>query len=373
MHFSKSLLSAALAVSAVAALAQDPPAPDAEPKAEESRGLQDLEATVDELIEQEGEPTVPERGTPRLEETRPLEVEQVEPQPRRESEPAEPESEPTEPAPAETAPAEAAEAEPETGTPPAAPPPSRPMLLMPLTPEQLTTLDRNAERGRLLITIARAGIIATEDMLSRVSDPAGAGIAGWIAEPEGNGVGVTFYAESEDGPRAVYRASVNGGRVVERNIYLAQDRPTLNPIEARMAAARAATEGLDHEACGGAPFNVLVVPPTSAGAPVTVYQTSPPTRPGHFPLGGHFRTIVAADGTIAETRGFTNSCLDVAAPAMPAGVPARPIGVTHLLDPLPTEIHVFLSQMMGRPLLVAAGEPTRVWLVTPERIAEVRP
>jgi hypothetical protein len=40
---------------------------------------------------------------------------------------------------------------------------------------------------------------------------------------------------------------------------------------------------------------------------------------------------------------------------------------------MPTEIHLFLAQLVGRPLLVATGEPQRVWLVTGERIAEVRP
>nr|MDQ4086904.1 hypothetical protein [Pseudomonadota bacterium] len=85
-----------------------------------------------------------------------------------------------------------------------------------------------------------------------------------------------------------------------------------------------------------------------------------------------FRTTVSADGSIAETRRFTNACLDVEVPPVAPGQQPRPLGVTHLRDPLPVEIHVFTALLTGRPLLVATGEPERVWLVAGDRIAEVR-
>jgi len=183
---------------------------------------------------------------------------------------------------------------------------------------------------------------------------------------------VTFYGEGDGGPRAIYRASVLGGRVVSRNVHLGADRPALNPLQARMAAARAATDALAHRACSDQPFNVLVVPPPAVGAPVDVYQISAPAGRGRFPLGGHFRSTVAADGSVSASRGFTNACVDIESSPVTAGQQPRPIGVTHLLDPMPTEIHLLVAQLIGRPLLVATGEPHRVWLVA-DRIAEVRP
>jgi hypothetical protein len=45
--------------------------------------------------------------------------------------------------------------------------------------------------------------------------------------------------------------------------------------------------------------------------------------------------------------------------------------LTHLLDPLPNEMHVFLSAWTGHPLVVVAGDPQRLFAVTPEGIAEV--
>lgn len=269
--------------------------------------------------------------------------------------------------------AEAPPTETEAVTPAPAPSATPAPRAPPLTRVERTQLDRTAERGRLLISIAQAGILATQDMLTRISDPEGAGIAGWIAQPQGNGFGVTFYADGDDGPSAVYRTSILGGRVVSRDIYLSGDRPALNPVQARMAAARTATDALDHQACTDMPFNVLVIPPAGPDAPIDVYQVTPPAERGRFPLGGYFRTTIAPDGSVAEDRALTSGCAFIEAAPPAEGERPAPIGVTHTLDPMPGEVHLFLAQLVGRPLLVATGEPQRIWLVTDERIAEVRP
>ena len=142
----------------------------------------------------------------------------------------------------------------------------------PLTRAEISELERATERGRLLIAIARAGILATQDMLTRISDPEGAGISGWIAEPAGNAMDVTFYA-SGDEPVAIYRASVTGGRIVSREVFLGTDRPALTMIQSRMAAARAATDRLDNQACSGQPFNVLIVQ-RDGNADIDVFSTA---------------------------------------------------------------------------------------------------
>ncbi len=259
---------------------------------------------------------------------------------------------------------------------PAPPPPPRPApqrAAGPLTRAERATLDAAVQRGRLLAAIDHAGRVATQDMLARVSDPAGAGISGWLAEPEGNAVSVTFYAEGTAGapPAAVYRASILGGRVTAREIFLAGSRPPLGTHLARMAAARRATEALDHQPCSGDAFNVLVVPPAAPDAAIDVYQISPQTARGRYPFGGHFKSTIASDGSVAAQRGFSNSCLDVEAAAPAAGTPPAPLAVTHLLDPLPTELHVYLSIWTGHPLVVVAGDPQRLFAVTGEGIAEV--
>ena len=279
--------------------------------------------------------------------------------------PAPPPAEQPAPAPSPPTPAPA---------PPATTPPARPAIAMPpepLTRAQLAELRAAAARGRLLGMIERAGRAGTQDMLSRVPDPAGAGITGWIAEAEGNGVAVTFYADAATGPVIVYRVTLNGGRVVNRDIHLAGTRPPLNPLQARMAAARATTARLENRPCGSEEFNVFVVPPLTADGTIDVYQISPQMQRGVYPLGGHFRTSVAPDGSVTASRGYTATCVNITANDPAPGMRPAPVGVTHLMDPLPQDIHAFLSAWTGHPLLVVAGDPQRVFAVTPDGIGEV--
>jgi hypothetical protein len=259
-----------------------------------------------------------------------------------------------------------------TSTPTATPVPvARPSgPVAPPTSEEREQIRRTAVRGRLLFDLARAAQLTTRDMLSRISDPAAAGIAGWVAAPEGNGLTLVYYADGAEGPEAVYRAQVVGGRIATRDMFLPGSRPALTPTLARMARAREAVAELDRRPCpADAEFNVFVVPPATAEGPVEVYKLSPQLRAGHYPLGGHFLATVAPDGTVASVRDLALTCLDLEAPAAPAaGARPAPVGVTHLLDPLPTEIHVMLALWMNRPLVVATGEPERVWAVAQGRI-----
>jgi hypothetical protein len=335
------LTASAAALLAVNALAQDTPPPagnEAEP------GLSGLSNTV------EGLQDPPPQDAPQ-----PDAPQQVTPQPEAQA-----------PAPEPTPPPEPA---------PTPAPPPRPVLTgppQPLSRAELGALDAALQRGRLLGLIDRSGRFATQDMLSRISDPNAAGIAGWIAEPEGNGVAVTFYADGDPGPVIVYRVTILGGRIVSRDVHIAAaGRPPLNPIQARMAAARAATGRTENRPCAGEDFNVFVVPPATADGTIDVYQISPQTRRGFYFLGGHFKTSIAPDGSVAATRSFTNACLDTAVAEPAAGARPAPIAVTHLLDPLPQEIHVFLSIWTGHPLVVVAGDPQRMFAVTPDRIAEI--
>lgn len=241
----------------------------------------------------------------------------------------------------------------------------------PPTAEERQRLVAAGQRGILLFEIARAAQLTTQDMLTRVPNPSEAGITGWVATPEASGtMTVIYYAETPAGPVAVYRGSVAGNRIASREVFAGVDRPALNVTQRRMAVARAAVATLDRQPCGGE-FNVFVVPPASAEGPVEVYKLSPQTQRGRYPVGGHFLATVAPDGSIASTRAFTNRCVDLELPVALAGAPRRPLAVTHLLDPLPTEIHVFLSLWMNRPLMVATGTPERLWAIERGRIGIV--
>lgn len=335
-------LIAAAGLCGLAALAAAQNAPPAEP-APPQGGLSDLAATVNELTDEQ-----------------------------REQERADSATQPEAPAPQPQAPQPAAEAPTATPAPAqAVPAPAR--FVPPLTAAQRAEIESIAERGRLLIAIAGAGQVATQDMLSRVPNPTEAGVDGWIAEPEGNGVTVTFYHEQDDGPTAVYRANVLANRVVSRDVFLGTYRPALSRQQARLVAARDATERLDSRPCTTQPFNVFIVPPARAGAPIEIYRMSAPAERGRFPLGGHFKAVVNADGAIASQRTFVEGCPMMELGETPAaGQAPRPIAVAGNADALPNEIQVLISRMTGRALLVTTGDPPRQWLVAGDRIAEVR-
>lgn len=329
------LIGAAATALAVSAYAQEVPA---EPPAE---GLSGLSATVESLED----PQASDSSEPAVS-----------------SEPAEP-LEPSEP------PAEATVAADESGPSAAEPRVAAPP---PNSAELSAELGNRASRGRQLFAVARAALLATQDMLSRVADPEAAGITGWVAEPEGNAMAVTFYGDGDLGPVAVYRARVLGGRAVSRDTYLAGQRPALTGTALRLALARTATGSEEQRPCTAQPFNVVALPPETPEAPIHVYRISPPESPNRLPMGGHFRSTVGADGAVVEARAFSRGCLNVELDEVPPGSQAGPIAVTHLLDPLPTEIHVFLSLFSRRPLVIAAGDPTRLFMVAGDSIREIR-
>jgi hypothetical protein len=346
------LLTAAFATATAAAQDAPPPEPDA--RAAPNTGLSDLNQTLNGLQDQ------------------PAEAEQAPPaqsseEPSAEPDEADEDAAPDQAAPAQEPPAEATDEAGESAAPPAAT--GAPGT--PLTREQTARLARAVARGRQMTAIARAGLVGTQDMLAHVSDPDGAGIDGWVAEPQGNAMLVTFYAGEDADRKAVYRVNVLGTRAVSRETYLEPaERPSLTPAQARLARARAATDGLDHRPCAGQVFNVLVIPPVAVNAPIDVYQLSPQTERGHYPLGGDFVTRVSSEGEVMDSHALAETCTDVTPPAIAPGTPPAPIAVDETIDSLPNELHVFFALWTGHPLAVSASR--RSWRVTGESIIEAQ-
>ena len=251
----------------------------------------------------------------------------------------------------------------------AAPAPAQPVPSP--TAEETAKLTAIGVRGRLLFDLDRAAWVATDDLLRTVRDPAAAGVQGYVVESDGAGFAVTFFGGAAGRQAGIYVARVADGRVVSSRLLPAAERIVLTPAQIRLAAARsAATRTIQERPCTGRPFNAAIVPPSAPEAPVEVYLTSPQTETGVYPFGGHFLVTVGADGRVLSQRKFTNSCMNMALPraSRRRGTPAAAV-ITHLLDPTPTEIHVFLSLSMAKPVYVMTGEPRRIWAVDGAAIA----
>ena len=116
-------------------------------------------------------------------------------------------------------------------------------------------------------------------------------------------------------------------------------------------------------------MNSVVLPPRRPDEPIYVYLLTPQTDGNAVPFGGHYRATVGADGKVSEIRPFTNTCI-----AMPLKPPKGPkpvaLVITHLLDDVPTEIHVFSSYVAHMPVMVGTRDG-RVWAVDRGLIAIV--
>jgi hypothetical protein len=236
------------------------------------------------------------------------------------------------------------------------------------TPDERRQLDWVAQRGRLIFDLDRAAWVGSDDMLARVPDPAGQGISGYIVERDGDAQIITFFGGAEGAPVALYRGRVERHEVVSRQVFAEDARPALTPVQRRLAGVRNMAGRLGRQPCGNAPFNTVVIPPETLDGPIDLYLLTSQTREDQWPLGGHYRFTIAADGSVQSSRAFTRSCVTLGADA--AETQERPVAlfITHLLDPIPTEIHVFTSLTAHLPLGVRTGTPVRTWWVAGDRI-----
>jgi hypothetical protein len=235
---------------------------------------------------------------------------------------------------------------------------------------EAAALSEIGQRGRLLFDLDRAAWVATDDFAAKAGDLSKTGGKGYVTEREGEGFVVTFYAGEPGSEVAIYVGHVAGRRLISGRLLTGGDRIPLTPAQARLAAARRAGQAAGLRPCTAAPFNVTAVPPSSADQPLELYLTSAQIENGVYPFGGHYLVTVGPDAQVLSARKFTNSCVNMPLPSTgPAGaVPAAAV-VSHVLDPIPTEIHAFMSITIGKPVYVVTSDPERIWVVNGESIA----
>jgi hypothetical protein len=236
------------------------------------------------------------------------------------------------------------------------------------TPAERERLDRALQRGRLIFEIDRAAWVTTDDIRAHRGD-VGA-VRGWTVERDGTGYAVTYFAGEGDVRPAVYRGRVENNRVVSREVFSADTRPPLTAVQRRLADARRAVGLMNQRPCTNAPFNAVVIPPATPDEPAEVYALTAQTDSTSYPFGGHFLGRISAAGELLSQRAFTRACLNML-PQPPAGNQPAALVVSHLLDPTPTEIHVFMSIWVALPVYVLTGD--RTWEVTGDRIRLVDP
>lgn len=222
------------------------------------------------------------------------------------------------------------------------------------------------KRGTAMFWYDRAAWVTTDDMRARLDPARGPEVGGWIVVPAGTGYHVYYHGQGPFADRIVYEADVLGNAVSNARIWPRDKAPRLPSEASAMARAlriarKAIAARAEWRPCANAMFNTIVMPPAADGS-VDVYFLTPQTEAGSVPFGGHYKLVVSAAGTVVESRPFTRACLEMdSRQSAPVGTEA--LSLSHMLDPQPTEIHVFQQYAIGMPLFVLTTANNLVWKV----------
>lgn len=244
--------------------------------------------------------------------------------------------------------------------------------------EELAAAKAAQERGAEIYAYDQAAWHST-DALRQDLDERGlsqdafvkAGFAGFIVEPAADGLLLaTYYGKQRDQYFAMARYWMRGQKVVRGGLLKVGEDLALSPLALTLIATRErlveAAIADEVRVCGRTRFNSVILPPRADGT-IPAYLMSSQEVAGTFPSGGHHLYVFDANGKVVSHRAFTKSCVLVNWKDLPED--AAGYGVSHLLDPQPTEIHVFISLMMPMPLFVITDQNKYLWQVDEGKIS----
>ena len=201
------------------------------------------------------------------------------------------------------------------------------------------------------------------------------GAEGYIVEPGENGALITtFYGVKDDRRFAIARYTTSSDGSIAGGFIEPNSAQKLSLLADHMVDARekamAAMANSDFRLCSESPANTLVLPPDNKGV-ISVYILTSTDMAGVYPAGGHYRFDYDAEGNRIAERRFMNTCFPLDTRPK-GGQSPEMVFLTHLLDPQPTEIHVFVSKNIPVPLVVGTVSSKRIWGVIQGRIEYIR-
>lgn len=240
----------------------------------------------------------------------------------------------------------------------------------PAAPSAEQRIAESASIGEWLYVFDRAAWVSADALTAAIPKAQLTAIGGYVVEvPEAQTLRVTYYRGDGESAQAFFVADVRGGKLIHQQLLTTP--VALTAAQAALARARTVAaeqaRARGYRPCTAAPFNTVVLPGRSGG-PTAVYLLSAQTDAASYPMGGNYRVVVSAEGRVLASRPYSVSCLNLTVPKLPKG--ATPVGfmVSHVLDPVPTELHVFASYNLRAPLFVSTADK-RVWRVEGSKIA----
>ncbi|VTU19724.1 hypothetical protein H4CHR_00442 [Variovorax sp. PBS-H4] len=231
-----------------------------------------------------------------------------------------------------------------------------------LPPDQEAAAVQSAEvMGKAVFQHERAIATATDAVLKTPAFRNDTRVRGWITEEHDGLITVTFVDRR---PAALYRVAVSTEDDKVRELTTLDQPSPLSPFEAGAAAARELAVGSGFQPCAEQ-YNTVVLPADASQVPHRWVVYLLPVASGNqtVPLGGTYRVITEGASVIAQ-RAFTRSCLTLRQDRRAAG-----LYVTHVLDNIPTDAHVFWSLWAREPMFVGTPDG-RVWAVKQGKITQ---
>lgn len=235
-------------------------------------------------------------------------------------------------------------------------------------PEDKIALVQEAEQlGRMIYEKDRHAAKAADIMLGEIQNPQETGIEGWVIVEEKDRYSVIFINPNTNPYTTPFQV------VFEKDMhpYLVKNKRPATNLEAAMFRARQQALAAIEQHCSDQ-YNTVVLPAPD-GQGWLAYALAASTDPSVIVAGGHIRVTVSPDGNeIISQRNFTNTCLQIPLPPdLPGGKKPSACFLTHLLDNVPAEIHVFLTLSYQIPCYVMTQDGSR-WYVEDGKISRVQ-
>jgi hypothetical protein len=232
-----------------------------------------------------------------------------------------------------------------------------------VTAAEAALLQQALDRGRLIYAYDQAAWHGTDDLVAKLPDYQSR-VGGWIVDGPAEAPELVFFDKA--GTRPVYVARFRDGELVSSQVFGA-DAGELSASRRKLIAAReAALAALGKskvKRCSKAAMNSVVLPPAAPGEPTLVYFLEPQRVMDAIPFGGHYLFPVDPSGRVGAMRRFTKTCIEISRVSVGnEGEELVSLLITHLLDRVPTEIHVFSSLAARLPVWVGTRDG-RIWQV----------
>jgi len=225
--------------------------------------------------------------------------------------------------------------------------------------QEATAIQLAEITGLAIYRHDHAAAVATDAVLKLRADKR---VNGWITEEQQDQIVVTFIDKT---PAALYRVAVSKDGVAGQMAVL--EPPTrLTAYESGAATARSTALSFaltsKFQPCSEN-YNSVVLPASDPpGENWVVYLLPGTTKNNVVPIGGAYRVETSGPNVVGQ-RSFTRTCI-----ALQTDPSAVALMISHLLDPIPTEVHVFWSLWARKPMYVVTPPNGTVWVADGNKI-----